>query len=218
MIGAIHCARSSASATCGRIGVLRRRPSAPRPRPRPSRRAGAGARLAATIVAREVSVEPVRVDDVRVRRIDRVMRSFAARRVDPLDGRDPVAALRSDRPCRAGCRCPGSIRRPRPACSCRASRCRTATPPADDGELPGLAGVRRRVEAAVVRVVEHRRVRRIDPEPVMIAVHAAQRRERLAGVVRDVEAEAERVDGVLVRRDRRESVRTPSRRCRSAAS
>src|SRR5687768_4412458 len=64
--------------------------------------------------------------------------------------------------------------------------------------VPGLAGIVREVEASVVRAVDRGRLRRIDPQSVMIAVGAADRREGPARVARDVEADAERIDRVLV--------------------
>src|SRR5687767_2399580 len=60
---------------------------------------GCGGRLFASLLllgeidAAEVSVETVRIDDAVVR-IDRVVRSLAARRAFPRDGRNPVASLR----------------------------------------------------------------------------------------------------------------------------
>ena len=172
------------------------------PRPRPAspplrwRRGGVGRRRR-DVRAGEVPVEPVRIDDVGIGGVDGVMRALATGSVDEFDRGDPVAARAQIDPAAPAAivldRSVGPRRRARVerhVVELHASRRARV--------VPGLARIVRKIEAAVVRAVKRRRLRGIDPEAVVVAVRAAERGKRLAGVARDVEADAEGVDGVLV--------------------
>ena len=205
--GAIHWARRPSSA--GRMRVSRRAAAGRRPRRRRRRGAAtptpaAGGRRNAQVGAREVPVEPVRIDDVRVLRIDRLVRAFAAGRALPVDRRNPVAPCAEIDAAAAAADVLDRAVGPRRACSDRARRCRTARRRPTTANFQVWPRIVGRVEAAVVRVVDDLRVRRDrstgrDDRRGSVR-EFAKSRTVLPPSRRDVQPEAHRVDRVLVAR------------------
>ena len=150
-------------------------------------------------VAREVAVEPVRVDDGRVRRIDREVGPLAAGHRLPGERLQVVAAVAEVKGHAVAARV---LNRP-------VGVERRIVVHLDVVELrqvdlreraPVRAAVLGHPEAAVVAVVDDLRIVRIDPEPVVVAVRRVHAGERRAAVVRHVDAQPEGVDRVRILR------------------